>query len=64
MGIVAAKARRWLARWLHDSEGVTGTEYAILLSLLIIGSMGVIGSIGQKFAVLYGIIAGALPAGF
>jgi Flp pilus assembly pilin Flp len=51
-------------RFAADESGPTATEYAILLAVLILGSMGIIGSIGSKFAVLYTIIAGALPAGF
>ena len=57
---VGAICRRFAA----DENGPSATEYAILLAVLILGSMGIIGSIGGKFAVLYTIIAGALPAGF
>ena len=44
----------------RDQQAVTATEYAILLSLLVIGSMGIIGSIGSKFFVLYTTIANAV----
>jgi hypothetical protein len=55
--------RRIMVGWACAEDGVAGSEYAILLSLIIIGSMGVIGSIGEKFAVLYQIITDALPHG-
>ncbi|GMV97698.1 MAG: Flp family type IVb pilin [Phycisphaerae bacterium] len=64
MRIRAENLRFGLARWIRDEDGVTASEYAILLALIIIGSMAVIGSIGSKFAILYSTIAGALPAGF
>jgi Flp pilus assembly pilin Flp len=51
-------------RFTTDESGPTATEYAILLALIILGSIGIIGSIGGKFAVLYSIITGALPEGF
>jgi len=51
-------------RFLREDHGPTATEYAILLALLILGSVGIIGSIGNKFAVLYTIISNALPEGF
>lgn len=60
----AQSLRIALRRWRDAEDGVTASEYAILLSLIVIGSMGVIGGIGQKFAVLYTIISGALPEGF
>lgn len=56
--------QRFVSGWLRDEEGVSGTEYAILLSLIVMGSMAVIGSIGEKFAVLYAIISDSLPEGF
>lgn len=43
-----------------DQQAVAATEYAIMLSLIVIGSMGVIGTIGAKFHVLYTIIANAV----
>jgi Flp pilus assembly pilin Flp len=51
-------------RFAKDESGPTATEYAILLAVLILGSVGVIGAIGNKFAVLYTIIANAMPEGF
>jgi len=49
-----------LRRRLHLAEGATATEYAIMLALIVLGSMGVIGSIGSKFRVLYTMIAEAV----
>ena len=63
MRISSIELRALLREWARAEDGVAGTEYAILLSLIIIGSMGVIGNIGQKFAVLYQIITNALPGG-
>ena len=51
-------------RFARDDQGPTATEYAIILALIILVSAGTIGSIGNKFAVLYTIITSALPDGF
>lgn len=56
--------QRFVSGWVRDEEGVSGTEYAIMLSLIVMGSMAIIGSIGEKFAVLYTIISDSLPEGF
>lgn len=42
-----------VARLLRNEEGPSGTEYAILLALLILGSMAVIGAIGSSMQVIY-----------
>jgi len=49
-----------LHRFLIEQHAVSGTEYAIMLALIVMGSMTVIGSIGSKFAVLYTMIADAV----
>jgi len=54
--------QRLIRRWSRAEEGVAATEYAILLSLIIVGSITVISMIGEKFAVLYTIIAESLPS--
>lgn len=43
-----------------DPAALAATEYAILLALIVAGSVGVIGMIGQKFQVLYTMIADAV----
>lgn len=58
------KVQALLRRFLNDECGPTATEYAVMLALIIITSIGVIGLLGQSFAALYAIISGALPTGF
>ncbi len=53
--------RETLGRFAGEAEAVSATEYAILLAVLILGSMGVIQSIGQSFQGLYLVIAGKIP---
>ena len=62
MGLTTIKKKIYarLRRFLKDLQAVSGTEYAILLALIVMGSMGIIGSIGSKFQVLYTIIANAV----
>lgn len=61
--------RKWcylkglIGRWTRAEEGVAASEYAILLALIVLGSMGVIGTIGERIAGLYSIIRDALPEG-
>lgn len=52
--------RKRLGYLFSDQLAVTATEYAILLALIVMGSMGIIGTIGSKFQVLYTIIANAV----
>jgi Flp pilus assembly pilin Flp len=49
------------AEFVREQRAVAATEYAILLALLVLGSMSLIMSIGQSFRGLYLAIAGALP---
>jgi Flp pilus assembly pilin Flp len=51
-----------LRQFIVDESGPSATEYAILLALLVLGSMGVIGSIGHDFQGVYLAIAGKMPA--
>ena len=43
-----------------DEQAVSATEYAIMLALIVLGSMATIGAIGAKFHVLYTMIANAV----
>ena len=52
--------RRWRGYFLADTRAAAATEYAILLAVLIIVSIGVIQSIGEKFLNLYTAIADAV----
>jgi len=60
--------RKWkqikglIGRWIRVEEGVAASEYAILLALIILGSMGIIGTLGSRIAGLYAIIRDAMPA--
>lgn len=51
-GLVAMTTKR-VAKLLRDESGPTGTEYAILLAVLILGAMAVIEAIGQSMAAIY-----------
>ena len=55
--------RRLIARLHRAEEGVAATEYAVLLALIILGSVGVIGTVGSRIAGIYVVIKAALPAG-
>lgn len=35
-------------RFLADDDGVTATEYAIMLGLIVVAAVGAIGSVGRK----------------
>ena len=52
-----------IGRWTRAEEGVAASEYAILLALIVLGSMGIIGTVGSRIAGLYSIIRDAMPAG-
>jgi Flp pilus assembly pilin Flp len=53
--------RRGCRTLFEDEAAATAAEYAILLALLILGSMGVIRSIGGGFRGLYLAICAAIP---
>ncbi len=59
----------WSTHWrsrlktlLAGESGASATEYAILLAMLVLGSMGVIQSIGESFRGIYLAIAGKVPS--
>ncbi len=51
-----------LRRFLASEEGPSATEYAILLSLLIVGAMAAIGAIGSSMGDIYVNINAAVAA--
>lgn len=56
--------RTWLGKVFEfgrAEDAVSATEYAILLAVLILGSVGVIGSIGSSFRGIYVAIAAKIP---
>ncbi len=55
--------KRLLARWLRAEDGPTAAEYAVLLGLIILVSVGVITTLGQGIAGLYAWIRAGLPEG-
>ncbi len=55
---------RLVRQWGRSEEGPTATEYAVILALIVVVSVGVIGSIGQRIAGLYTIIVGGMPDNF
>jgi Flp pilus assembly pilin Flp len=57
------KLKGLIGRWTRAEDGVAASEYAILLALIVLGSMGVIGTIGSRIAGLYAIIRDAMPEG-
>lgn len=67
-GKVRAFVKRAIQVWqgrfsafARQEDGPTATEYAILLAVLILGSMGVIQTIGLKFQAIYMAIASQIP---
>jgi len=56
--------RQILARFRHllrDEQGPTGTEYAILLGLIVLVAMASIRSIGERMYGLYEAINATMP---
>jgi Flp pilus assembly pilin Flp len=47
--------------FLVEDLGVSATEYAILLAVLILGSVGIIKSIGTSFRGIYLAISDKIP---
>lgn len=47
--------------FLEDEAAVSATEYAILLAVLVVGSMAIIQSIGSSFRGIYLAIAAKIP---
>jgi pilus assembly protein Flp/PilA len=54
--------KRWerLKEFLHSTEGPTAVEYAILLALIVLVSVGAIQTAGGMMAVCYENIADAV----
>ena len=52
-----------IGRWIRAEEGVAASEYAILLALIVLGSIGIIGTVGSRIAGIYSIIRDAMPEG-
>ncbi|HOA72724.1 MAG TPA: hypothetical protein PL151_14025 [Phycisphaerae bacterium] len=57
-----------LINWRHrtldflvEDLGVSAAEYAILLAILVLGSVGIIKSIGSSFRGIYLAIADQIP---
>lgn len=56
--------RNWQQRFRafgQEEEGVSGAEYAIMLALIVAGSLVIIRAIGDSFRGLYLAIAAAIP---
>ncbi len=51
---------RW-KQFLRDVDGPTTVEYGILLTLIILVSVGTLGGFGAGMHAIYVIISGALP---
>jgi len=49
-------------RFLRTEDGPTATEYAIMLALLILGSIALIASIGGHMQVIYDQINEEIPS--
>ena len=47
---------RQIARFLKEEEGPTATEYAILLTLIILVAVGVISSMGTKISATFNTV--------
>jgi len=54
------RCRGRLVRFLASQDGPAATEYAILLAVIVVVSVGTIRSIGERFHTLYTMIADAV----
>ncbi len=54
---------RRFKRFLSEESGPTTVEYAILLTLLVLGSVTTLGGFGGGVKNIYTSISGALPTG-
>jgi Flp pilus assembly pilin Flp len=54
--------RLWWRRLTVQTEAATAAEYAIMMALIIIVSVGAIRAIGERFFNLYVMIANAVGA--
>jgi Flp pilus assembly pilin Flp len=55
------RAQRWAARLWSDTAATTATEYAVMMALIIIVSMAVIASMGNRLYDIYDVIDTAIP---
>lgn len=55
------QAHGQLSRFLREEEAVSATEYAVLLSLIVLVSIAAIGGIGARVINLYNAIDTAIP---
>ena len=55
--------RELLRAFVRSDSGPTATEYAVMLALIVLGSMGVIATIGHDFQDIYVAIADEIPEG-
>lgn len=53
--------RRLVKRFAEEVEAASATEYAIMLAVLVLGSMAVIQSIGEGFRGVYLALAAKIP---
>jgi pilus assembly protein Flp/PilA len=44
----------WLRRFLHEEDGPTAVEYAVMLALIIVVCIVAIGSLGSNASSLWG----------
>lgn len=61
MVIVPTTWRNRVRAFGSDEDAASATEYAILLAVLVLGSMGIIRSIGEGFRNIYLNIAAKIP---
>lgn len=54
--------RRRLARLTREEAAVSATEYAVMLALIVLVSMAVISSVGNRMYDIYDVLNAALPS--
>jgi Flp pilus assembly pilin Flp len=54
--------RRRLARLTCDEAAVSTTEYAVMTALIVLVSMAVISSVGNRLYDIYDVLDAALPS--
>jgi Flp pilus assembly pilin Flp len=54
-------SRQRFGTFVRSEAGPTSSEYAVMLAMIILVSMGIIGSIGDRFQGIYLAIAGRIP---
>jgi len=53
--------KRKVLSFMRGQEAVSATEYAIMLALIVLGSMAVIQMIGEDYEIIYTNIEDSLP---